>query len=63
MSVGAFHHHDHDHEIADDLHDAAAEAETASTIWQVDNVEMTTVGVDVGSATSHLMFSHLHLRA
>ena len=23
---------------------------------------MTTVGIDVGSATSHLMFSHLHLR-
>ena len=65
MSDGAG--HDHDHQFADHDHDQldydeALEAETAATLWQVDNVELTTVGIDVGSATSHLMFSHLHLR-
>ena len=32
------------------------------TIWQFDNVEFTTVGIDIGSSTSHLMFSRIHLR-
>lgn len=56
------HLHAHDHDLADEPHDERREAETAAVIWQVDNVELTTVGIDVGSATSHLMFSHLHLR-
>jgi ethanolamine utilization protein EutA len=30
--------------------------------WALDNVELTTVGVDVGSSTSHLLFARLHLR-
>ncbi len=38
------------------------EKELADTIWQQDNVELTTVGVDVGSSTSHLMFSKVHLQ-
>jgi ethanolamine utilization protein EutA len=56
--------HPHDHHL-DDLGDELTpedDAETAAAIWKVDNVEMTTVGIDVGSATSHLMFSRLHLR-
>lgn len=32
------------------------------TIWKADNVELTTVGVDVGSSTSHLMFARVHLQ-
>lgn len=28
----------------------------------MDNVELTTVGIDVGSSTSHLMFSRIHLQ-
>jgi len=31
-------------------------------MWKLENVELTTVGVDVGSSTSHLMFSRVHLR-
>jgi ethanolamine utilization protein EutA len=31
-------------------------------LWKLENVELTTVGVDVGSSTSHLMFSRVHLR-
>jgi ethanolamine utilization protein EutA len=38
------------------------EKELADTIWAQDNVELTTVGVDVGSSTSHLMFSKVHLQ-
>ena len=55
------HEHDHDHELAAGS-DPEADAGVADAIWRVDNVELTTVGIDVGSATSHLMFSHLHLR-
>jgi ethanolamine utilization protein EutA len=34
----------------------------ADAIWQTENVQMTTVGVDVGSSTSHLMFSRVHMQ-
>ncbi len=34
----------------------------AEVIWGADNVEFTTVGVDIGSATSHLMFARVHLQ-
>ena len=32
------------------------------TIWKADNVELTTVGVDIGSSTSHLLFARVHLQ-
>ncbi|MEE9250565.1 MAG: ethanolamine ammonia-lyase reactivating factor EutA [Alphaproteobacteria bacterium] len=34
----------------------------AEVIWGADNVEFTTVGVDIGSSTSHLMFARVHLQ-
>jgi ethanolamine utilization protein EutA len=34
----------------------------SETIWSADNVELTTVGIDVGSSTSHLMFARVHLQ-
>ncbi len=34
----------------------------AETIWAADNVELVTVGVDIGSSTSHLMFAKVHLQ-
>ncbi|MFN4283354.1 MAG: ethanolamine ammonia-lyase reactivating factor EutA [Alphaproteobacteria bacterium] len=34
----------------------------ADVIWAADNVELKTVGVDIGSSTSHLMFSRVHLQ-
>jgi ethanolamine utilization protein EutA len=43
------------------MDDPAGERETRDAIWGVDNVELTTVGVDVGSATSHLVFSRVLL--
>src|SRR5215472_4870412 len=33
-----------------------------SLTWELDNVELTSVGVDVGSSTSHLLFSRLRLQ-
>jgi hypothetical protein len=30
--------------------------------YDLDNIQLTTVGIDVGSSTSHLMFSRLHLQ-
>lgn len=33
-----------------------------SPAWALDNVELTTVGVDVGSSTSHLLFGRVHLQ-
>jgi ethanolamine utilization protein EutA len=35
--------------------------ELRETIWAADNVELTTVGIDIGSSTSHLMFARVHL--
>lgn len=34
----------------------------ADVIWSADNVELVTVGVDIGSSTSHLMFARVHLQ-
>jgi ethanolamine utilization protein EutA len=31
-------------------------------IWKIDNVELTTVGIDIGSSTSHLMFAAVRLQ-
>ena len=52
------------HEIGfDHLHPPLEERkELARTIWSADNVELTTVGVDIGSSTSHLMFARVHLQ-
>lgn len=52
------------HELGfDHVHPSEEEKEQLSTaIWSADNVEFTTVGVDVGSSTSHLMFAKVHLQ-
>lgn len=34
----------------------------ADFFWKSDNVELTTVGIDIGSSTSHLMFARVHLQ-
>lgn len=47
----------------DHLHPSEDERRALSEIiWQADNVELTTVGVDIGSSTSHLMFARVHLQ-
>ncbi|MGH9461288.1 MAG: ethanolamine ammonia-lyase reactivating factor EutA [Vicinamibacteria bacterium] len=52
------------HDIGfDHLHPEPEErARLSETIWSADNIELTTVGVDIGSSTSHLMFARVHLQ-
>lgn len=51
----AGHHHDHDHQ-----HGNSELA--AAHLWSLDNVVLTTIGIDVGSSTSHFMLGRVHLR-
>jgi ethanolamine utilization protein EutA len=44
------------------LHVAAESAGVNEVAWAADNVELTTVGIDIGSSTSHLMFARVHLQ-
>lgn len=55
---------DHDHVFFPDHHggDPAGLDAAEALAWQLDNVELLTVGVDVGSSTSHLLFARLHLQ-
>lgn len=47
----------------DHLHVTPAQKEALSeVIWSADNVELTTVGIDIGSSTAHLMFARVHLQ-
>jgi ethanolamine utilization protein EutA len=66
MLRGAFFHdgHDHDHEHDEFFHDGdgGSTDDGLDVTWALDNVELTTVGVDVGSSTSHLLFAKLHLQ-
>ena len=52
------------HELEfDHLHPSAEDrASLSETISAVDNVDLTTVGIDVGSSTSHLMFSKVRMQ-
>ena len=34
----------------------------AKSIWEQENVELTTVGIDIGSSGTQLIFSRIHLR-
>ena len=59
MLRGAFFHEtDDDHDHDDHFDGGGASIDT----WSLDNVELTTVGVDIGSSTSHLLFARLHLQ-
>src|SRR5438270_4806159 len=53
------HEHDHDEDHPDG---AFAGPISQNDFYDTDNIELTTVGIDVGSSTSHLMFSCLHLQ-
>jgi ethanolamine utilization protein EutA len=53
--AGAHGDHDHDHH-GHALSEADKKA-MADFIWRQENVELTTVGIDIGSSTSHLLFA------
>jgi ethanolamine utilization protein EutA len=44
------------------LHVTPDDAAVNEVAWAADNVELTTVGIDIGSSTSHLMFARVHLQ-
>ena len=52
------HDHDHDHD-ADHEHDSSVER---NALWLQDNISLTSVGIDIGSAGTQLIFSRIHLR-
>lgn len=56
------HAHDHDHPGHDHLHGLAHSELDAAHLWELDNVVLATVGIDVGSSTSHFMFGRVHLQ-
>jgi ethanolamine utilization protein EutA len=53
---GADHDHDHDHD-----HNAAGSPED-NPLWIADHVTLVTVGIDIGSAGTQVIFSKVHLR-
>jgi ethanolamine utilization protein EutA len=55
--VGLFHDHHGEGHVDDIAYDPQEDDR-----WNPDDIELTTVGIDIGSATSHLIFSRLHLR-
>ena len=52
-------HGDHDHPDEGEPYGGPI---PKNDFYYADNIELTTVGIDVGSSTSHLMFSKLHLQ-
>ncbi len=50
------HDHDHDH---DELPGGSPEA---NALWVQDNIALTSVGIDIGSAGTQVIFSRLHMR-
>jgi ethanolamine utilization protein EutA len=51
------HDHDHDGEMS-----AAAGPIEENAIWQQDNIQLVSVGIDIGSAGTQVIFSRLHMR-
>jgi ethanolamine utilization protein EutA len=50
---------DHDHDYEFDTDDGPLED---NPLWQQDNVTLTTVGIDIGSSGTQVIFSRVHLR-
>ncbi|HEY7240315.1 MAG TPA: ethanolamine ammonia-lyase reactivating factor EutA [Burkholderiales bacterium] len=50
------HDHDHDHD------EGPAGAPEANPLWVHDNIALTSVGIDIGSAGTQVIFSRLHMR-
>jgi ethanolamine utilization protein EutA len=61
MAGGDGHHHHHDHHHHDHHHGPEV-TERGDPLWRADTLELTTVGLDVGSSTSHLMVSRVVLQ-
>jgi ethanolamine utilization protein EutA len=55
------HDHDHDHDHDDEMRASAGPLEE-NAIWQQDHISLTSVGIDIGSAGTQVIFSRLHMR-
>ena len=49
-------HYDHDHD--DEFDDSPLED---NPLWQQDNIFLSTVGIDIGSSSTQVVFSQVHL--
>lgn len=54
--------HDHFHDDHDHVHEDGEQEEERDPFWSLNNIILTTVGIDIGSSTSHLLFARLHLQ-
>jgi ethanolamine utilization protein EutA len=52
----------HETDFSHEHIETAAERAVARTIWNQDNVAFKTVGIDIGSSTSHLLFAQVVMR-
>lgn len=52
----------HPHEHEDHEGDPYALPQEADPVWRQERIELRSVGIDIGSSTSHLTFSRLILR-
>ena len=52
------HHYDHDHD--DDFDEGPLED---NPLWQQDNIFLSTVGIDIGSSSTQVVFSQVHLES
>lgn len=59
---GDFYAHEHDGEADHDHDDVDPGPLEDNPIWQRDNVALTSVGIDIGSAGTQVIFSTLHLQ-
>ena len=50
-------HEGHDHHPSVQTKKAVADS-----IWEQEHIELVTVGIDIGSSTSHLIFAKVHLQ-
>src|SRR5215472_15455352 len=50
------------HDLEFDHMHVGLDEEVNEVPWAADNLELTTVGIDIGSSTSHLMFAQVHLQ-
>ena len=57
-SHGEGYDHDHDHD-ADHEHDSPIEE---NALWLQDNISLVSVGIDIGSAGTQVIFSRVHMR-
>lgn len=62
VSLDQVHFPDHHHD-EDEPHDVGHLGQKPDgEYWDVENVELDTVGIDIGSSTSHLMFARVHMQ-